>query len=434
MSIIVKSINLVKSDPEKNNNKFFIGELYDNGDVNTRWGRIGDTGQSKMYKGVGENFLIKKINSKKKSRNGEIPYREVEIIGSSVESNISVATNNDLNMIAKKQIKTKGAIGDLIDYLVRENAHQITVQTGGQITYNFDTGMFQTPLGIVSQNSIDKARECLDQIVNHIVQKKYAEELLELTRDYLMLVPQDIGRKRLDLNVFWSDIHKVQEQNQILDGLQSSLAGALSNPVEDKKEVDEPLVFQTNLEAIDDKGFIKKVFDNYYNTRSRQHNCYHYKPKNLWSIDIAPMKKAYLEYGAKLSNQIEGYHGTPSCNILSLLKTGFLVRPPKNAHISGKMFGHGTYTAPCHIPGSATKALNYAVGYWGGNSSARTFMFICDVAMGNFYTPKGPCNSIPSGYDSCWAKGNRVSGVLNDETIVYKENQINIKYLMELER
>lgn len=439
MSSIVKKKHLLKSDPVKNNNKFFIAELYDNGDVNTIWGRVGTTGQSKIYSGVGESFFDKKINSKKKSRNGEIPYREVDIISS--EGYTPPTTNSDLNLkkIAKDQIKTKGIASSLIDFLIKENAHQITAQTGGQIKYNFDTGLFQTPLGIIGQNNIDGARDCLNYIANLISHQDYGDELLEKTRDYLMLVPHDIGRNRLDLKEFWNNMAKVQEESQLLDALQASLAGVHSQDNKDKKIVDEseytlPKVFETNLFDVDDKKIISKVFDNYMKNRSHQHSSYGYKPKNLWQVEIANMKKAFDNDGKKMSNVIEGYHGTPACNILSLLKTGFLVKPPKNAQISGKMFGYGTYTAPCHVKGSSTKALNYAVGYWGNGKSSRTFMFICDVAMGKYYVPTGPCNGIPKGYDSCWAKGNYKSGVLNDECIVYRESQINIKYLMEVEK
>jgi poly [ADP-ribose] polymerase len=435
MASIVEKIHLIKNDPEKNNNKFWIGELYENGDVNTRWGRVGDEGQSKMYSSAGKSFLDKKVNEKKKARNGEIPYRSVDILSEGCVTSKKTVNHCDLNKIAKSQIQTKGIALDLIDFLVRENAHQIMSHTGGQIQYNFDTGLFQTPMGVLGQSSIDGARLCLDTIADLITAKSYGDNLLEKTRDYLMLVPHNIGRKKLDIREFWSSISKVQEENQLLDGLQSSLANSIKKDVSVTDEIKaDPKVFETKLLDVDDKKIIRLIFDNFMSKRSSKHSSYNYKPKNLWHVEIASMKKSFEQDGLKLANNIEGFHGTPACNILSLLKTGFLVQPPKNAHISGKMFGNGTYTAPCHIDGSSTKALNYAIGYWGNGKSNRTFMFICDVGMGKYHVPSGPCSGIPKGYDSCWAKGDYKSGVLNDECIVYRESQINIKYLMELER
>ena len=81
MSTILKKIYLVKSDPVKNNNKFWKGTLFDSQDVLCEWGRVGDVGQSKLFPGAGENFLDKKVREKKSNgRNDEIAYREVEII------------------------------------------------------------------------------------------------------------------------------------------------------------------------------------------------------------------------------------------------------------------------------------------------------------------------------------------------------------------
>jgi len=58
-------------------------------------------------------------------------------------------------------------------------------------------------------------------------------------------------------------------------------------------------------------------------------------------------------------------------------------------------------------------------------------MFLCSVAMGKYYVPSGPSSNLPkAGYDSTYAKA-RQSGVMNNEMIVYKTNQCNLKYLVE---
>ena len=445
MATIVRKINLVKSDPVNNNNKFWRGTEFDNGDVLCEWGRVGDSGQSKMFPGVGGSFLDKKVREKKTSgRNDEIAYREVDVIDSNVvpvkaSTQSSVVSGVKLAEIAKKQIKSSSRskeVTDLIDFLTKVNVHNITSFCGDQIKYNYDTGLFQTPLGLVSQTTIDGARNVLSDIGDCVSNGDYGNTLLEHTRSYFMMIPQNIGHKKLDINEFWSSFQKVQAQNSLLDGLQASLVQA-TTPVKDAKSDAKPdkveeQVFNTELDIVTDSKISKRLFDNYEWAKSTQHSCHNYRPIKVWSVHIEAMRNSYSNYGKKLSNQIEGYHGTGPENILSLLKTGFLVRPPKNAKIAGKMFGPGTYTAPCHIKGSSTKACNYAIGYWGGGSASRTFMFVCDVAMGKFYTPSSSCSGVPSGYDSCWAKGGHKSGVLNDECIVYKESQIDIKYLIEL--
>ena len=446
MATEVRKITLVKSDPVNNNNKFWKGTVYSDGTVLCQWGRVGDTGQSKTFNegsvAAAERFLDKKANEKKRDgRNGEIAYREIDVIdGGSQPSapSAKVVQSANLTQIAKKQIKTTGdtETDKLIDFLTQQNIHNITEASGGQITYNYDTGLFQTPMGLISQAGIDSARNVLGTIYDLIDNSDYGEEMMERTRDYLMLVPQNIGRNRLDLKTFWNNTMAVTKQNGILDGLQASLATAVSAPKKDGAKSDpkavEAVVFDTELEVVKNQKLIDAIFKNFHWSKSSQHSCHTYRPVQVWKVHIKPMRNAFTSYGKGLPNNIEGYHGTGAENLLSLLKTGFLVKPPQKAAIAGKMFGHGTYTAPCHIKGSSTKALNYSCSYWVRRSSNRTFMFICDVAMGKFFTPSGPCGGVPNGYDSCWAKGDYKSGVLNDETIVYREDQIDIKYLLEL--
>ena len=44
---ILRSAKYIKSDVANNNNKFWYIEEYDNATVTTRWGRVGEDGQSK---------------------------------------------------------------------------------------------------------------------------------------------------------------------------------------------------------------------------------------------------------------------------------------------------------------------------------------------------------------------------------------------------
>ena len=61
---LVKEIELI--NVEDGHNKIWIGELYDNNTVITRWGKIGYDLQSKMITDAGEEFFYKKIKEKKR--------------------------------------------------------------------------------------------------------------------------------------------------------------------------------------------------------------------------------------------------------------------------------------------------------------------------------------------------------------------------------
>jgi len=59
---IIKQIKLTNT--EDGHSKFWIGELYDDDTVITRWGRINGTESFKEFPNVGHIFLEKKYNEK----------------------------------------------------------------------------------------------------------------------------------------------------------------------------------------------------------------------------------------------------------------------------------------------------------------------------------------------------------------------------------
>ena len=92
------------------------------------------------------------------------------------------------------------------------------------------------------------------------------------------------------------------------------------------------------------------------------------------------------------------------------------------------MFGNGIYTSV-----QSTKALNYATNYWNksGQTNQRTFMFVCEAALGKTYKPKKAGGKYPAqDTNSTWVEAG-TAGVINHECIVYETAQINLKYLAE---
>jgi predicted DNA-binding WGR domain protein len=85
MATMVREEKYIKSDLRNNNNKFWTIQVYDDGNVITLFGRVGDTGQSRT-KSFGnqtsaEKFADKKIREKLRSgRNGEIAYRPLNVV------------------------------------------------------------------------------------------------------------------------------------------------------------------------------------------------------------------------------------------------------------------------------------------------------------------------------------------------------------------
>ena len=74
--------------------------------------------------------------------------------------------------------------------------------------------------------------------------------------------------------------------------------------------------------------------------------------------------------------------------------------------------------------------MGYTFGRWGqGGTGDSGWLFVCDFAMGKTYTTYNSCRE-PIGHNSTWARAGQ--GLQNDELIVYKNNQCNIRYLLEI--
>jgi poly [ADP-ribose] polymerase len=432
MSTIVKERRFSMTDQSagKNNNKFWNVELHADNSVICRWGRQGDNGQSKTFskssQAEAEKFIDKKVREKTKKG-----YTENEFVDGAVTSNVTVKSvaKGSLESIAQNQIRYKNKnVATLVSYLTKVNAHNVTSATGGQIKFNDTTGLFSTEQGVVSQNTIDKANDLLVEIGDLVSAGNYDGNMIPLTNQYLMLIPQKIGRRGLVHADFWATLSKVQDQKQILDSLQASLVSASTQTGRKKTvKVKEEKVFDVQLDLVENGRTIDKIKKMYQGSRQSAHACHHLEVKKVYSVDINTVRSAFEKDGATMDEIWELWHGTRASNLLSILKGGLIIPPSSSGHVTGRMFGNGIYASD-----QSTKALNYAYGYWDNKGKDNNcFMFLLDMAMGNYHVPKRWGSNFPvRGSDSTFAKG-RVSGVGNNEMIVYRTSQVNLKYLVE---
>lgn len=427
MAVIEKQ-QFVFTSAGLNSNKCWIIELHDNGDVVTSWGRIGDSLQKKSFPGLGKVGMEKKIREKTKpsSHYDGGCYRKVDTLDSTSDTSITV--KGSLKEIAKKQITSCKVTSNLIEYFTDVNAHNIAAVTGNKIKYNVDAGVFKTPLGVVTKDNIDKARALLEDIAEYVQKKNFKDKFIKSLEDYLMLIPQEVGRK-FNPVLFIGDQTKIQNQNTLLDGLDSSYASVIAAPKSNSKDDkdDSPKIFDVKMSVLEDKNEWKRIQDKYAKSNKDMHLSSRLKLKQIYTVDISTNKDVYN--GCKLDNENEFFHGTKASNCLSILKAGLIIPPSTASYVCGRAFGNGVYSSPI-----SSKALNYATSYWGGRDEGRYFMFVVDFKMGKVFTPKSYYGSYPAtGYDSTWAKPS-ASGVLNDECIVYKTNQVLLKYLMEFSK
>jgi poly [ADP-ribose] polymerase len=367
------------------------------------------------------SFVESKIKEKLKKG-----YNKIELIKNS-DSKQCVASIN------KKDLKTKilseitfnnDITRGLVEYFWDVNIHNITSLTN--ITYNYDNGLFETPVGIVTIDTINNARSILINIAQHIENTQFDNDFKEYVQKYLMLIPQKIG-VRNDIFSIFSDQQSIVKQNDILDGLTASITSILNNPNQNIT-IEEKRIFDLKLELIEDKSEIRRINNLFLNTLQSNHTCRHLRPKRIFSVDIRQMNDGWNNDGNKMTNKMELWHGSKASNILSIMKQGLIIPRYDSRFCAGRLYGNGVYFSDI-----SSKSLNYSYGFWDGKKEEHCFMFLANVAMGKIYTPSS--SSIASkypvnGYDSTFAKGG-ISGVINNEMIVYRTTQCNLHRLVE---
>jgi len=432
MSNIVESKKFVCAacGEGENHNKIWEYEIYDNGTALVKWGRVGKGMQSKTFPA---SYPASKINEKLAKGYEEV--KTLETTGVAVNSKGS--PTGDIKSIVRKQIKSKHALTQkLIDRLITVNAHNVFEASGGRIKYNNDNGLFTLPIGgVVTKESIDQARDILVDLSDYVKNKKYnTRGMEESVNKYLKLIPQEVGRK-LTTETFLPDFSAIQRQNDLLDSLDASYASIVSGQKktsdskdEDSAEISEPKLFDVKLDLNENAQVFARIQKLYKDTRKDQHVCANLKVVRVYDVEIAAMKEAFEKYGKKINNIMELWHGTKIANLLSILKSGFIIPPASAAQCTGRLFGNGVY-----FSNQSTKSLNYAYGYWGGGRrESNCFMFLNSVSLGNYYVPQYQEYKLPKGYDSFWAKPGR-SGIQNDEMIVFSTSQVNPIYLIEFD-
>lgn len=405
---------------KSNNNKEWHAALYDNGDVEVSWGRVGSTLASKVHHGAGASKYGSLCRSKETKG-----YTVADVIStSSVKA--SKVGQSELSVVAKTQIKTNSPeASKLIDLLIRENRHTIMKST--TMAYNESTGLFSTPMGLVSISTIGQARDLLGELSFYVKSKDYNHpEFMKEVCKYLRYIPQEIPRQGITTGWLFPDMDAVVKQNDILDALEASLQTAFT-PVNDSSNapVVQEKVFDAKIFVVEDGKVYDRINRKYNDTRGK-HLCAHLKLAKVYEIEIAHMNREFDGHGSRVGNINEFWHGTKTSNLLSILKNGFIIPKSNSGVVNGAMFGIGAYFSD-----TSTKSLNYAYGYWDGSRNNLCYMLVCDVAMGKSYRPARYGESLPKpGFDSTDVKANS-AGVQNHEAIVYNTNQIKPKYLCE---
>jgi poly [ADP-ribose] polymerase len=420
----IKEVRLIFCDARGNNNKFHSSYLYANGDVFCQWGRVGGSGQSKLFPGAGEHFLEKKRRDKEKKG-----YTEQRTVGEAPGGGKSLAKESLRDLAMKQVVTADKAIRELLGYLVDSNIHSII--SNSDITYNTDTGLFQTPLGIVTPDGLSEARTLLGKIENQL--KTKGSRYIDAVNAYFRIIPQRVGQK-FDPDKFVGTPELLKKQLELIEALEASYAALAQQKkaAATKKKDDKPeeQVFDLGMSILSPRTKeFKRIAKKFQDSKYSGHGCGRgVSVKAVYTIDHHPMRKEARVAAKRVGNVNEYWHGSNHANILSILQGGLHCAPPSTAAIAGKAFGNGLYFADC-----STKALNYSTSYWTGRTFGKTFLFLADVAMGKVHVAKAAFEKFPkAGSDSTSGIAGETARLVNNEHITYKDDQVDLRYLVEI--
>ena len=434
-----------------NNNKFYSIEIQKNPDDDTyrlfsHYGRLGTTNayDIRQVDKNGDSLdeercrieydkIIKKKQKGKNVKRGDETIREyysvVDVVSPTVgSSNIrnasEVSVSNGAPAINTSNHDSES--GRLIKAIIKENIHNITNNT----TMTFTSNGFETPLGPVTEPHLDKAVDALDAIRDEMGDlaelNENDEEIREINGEYYSLIPREFGHV-IDPSEMILTPDKLANEYALVDNLRTAVQAGLNSSDDSKDSAID--IDMSHLSRKDSEW--ERLSTKFEDTKHRNHSAIKgYHVKNIFTLGIPSVDDRYNPIAKKLGNVHELFHGTKTANMLSISLNGLIIPPTGAAHVTGRMFGNGVYAASC-----STKALNYAVGYWGGNAnrSNKAYVLIVNFAMGKEYVATSHLyGGAPSGYDSIWAKSG--ASLLNDEFIIYNLNQATITHILELEK
>lgn len=285
----------------------------------------------------------------------------------------------------------------------------------------------------VTQDMVDAAQEIIDELANsHFTVEAFNDILLRLftviprkmgnVRDYLANKPEDFAQI-------------ISKEQDLLDVMRGQIyvkpEVETTESVEKKSQtILEELGLEMEEATDDDVAMIKFLMNESAG-----------KFRKAWKVKNIKTQERFDKFVTE--NNIKDtrllFHGSRSENFWSIIKTGLVLRPT-NAIITGKMYGFGIYFAP-----KCQKSIGYTSlsgSYWARGNNNVAYMALFEVAYG---TPYDVYNFDNKYYNLDYNKlqqfkpganclhAHADKGMLrNDEIIVYKEDQLTIKYLIEI--
>ena len=338
----------------------------------------------------------------------------------------------DVTHFRTEQVKSGGFV-DIKDPKIAQIVNDLQSYANTSIKNNYTVSS-----EAVTQKQIDAAQDILNDLSALIEPGKKTDPVNNKLIELYRVIP----RKMKKVQLFLLDFPKISskenqdaanlrlsEEQDLLDVLRGQVkVNVVQNETKNARTILDAMGINIGNPTEKDLTYIRKLLGE---NKDRMRGAFvvtNFKTKRRFDkyVESAPNKTVW-----------QLWHGSRNENWWSIIDTGLVLRPT-SAIRTGSMFGSGLYTA-----NRAQKSLGYSSlhgSYWTRGNSSVGFLSVFDVHVGNQYhlsRHEGwmcllTYNKLreKGNYDSVYAHGG--ANLRNDEFIVYKEDQLTIKYLVKL--
>lgn len=417
-----------------NNNKFYIIQLLELGEggfaVFMRWGRQGETGQTRLFDFTALAAAKVKFTSKfrEKTHNhwgvgraGFVPVHDkydwlAMEAGEEIEVEMTASSSSRPQTINSMDTdEPSGSKTSLTLAKPSSGTCTLDPRVADLMQTIFDNGMMaktvaamnydikRQPLGKLSKATLKKALGVLKELEEVIISGKVSQaKISDFSNRFYTLIPHASGKQRLP---YIDNLVILQEKLDLLEAL-NEIDAATELKKEDASSGDtkvHPLdrqYAQLNLKLtpLDRNSKTWSILQKWVQqTHAPTHTDYKLKILDIFEVDRPKDHAQFVPYTG-LHNQTLLWHGSRMSNWVGILSQGLRIAPPE-APVTGYMFGKGVYFADL-----VSKSANYCATNKNDNVG---FLMACQVALGDTYdkTAAEFIKKLKPQYHSCKGVG-----------------------------
>jgi len=394
-----------------NNNKFYKLQVIDEGGryvLHTRWGRVGEPGQTQQQSSPNAAGAVKMFEQKFKDKSAQKwPERDVDFVPPTGKYTLLVMDHDAKPGAAAAAASAPAdhaaptlpctldpASQELVSLITNKNtfnAAMVALQVDVQ----------RMPLGALSQTTIDQGNKVLEDLEKELNKPKPSDAQLQaLSSRYYTVIPTAVGRQappvfrslamvqeKYDLLAVLSDIALAQTMQATTKAKTPKKVAAVPHPLDLAYES-----LKCELDLLSQNTTEYKAIAQFVNDTS--HGA---KLANVWRVERAGDKGVH--FFDNITNRKLLWHGTNAAVVAAILGSGLRIMP----HSGGRV-GRGIYLA---------SEQRKSAGYVRSAKSPMTgknlgVMFLVEAALGNEHHINRDDSSLtrpPKGFDSVVAQG-----------------------------